>query len=480
VKKIIGTVGKGAKTAFTWLGQPLKTDELKAKLEGLRDEFIMLRSNVTTTETDLSSAINNLNALQAKFDAIGALTTEIFESMPPLEPDGWEAKFDEMKDKYYDPISTAYTVSAAVSVVAYLPVGAVHGLNWISGGSVFSKGVSGVGKMGKFLKGAKMLGKATVALSVVLFLVEIAIKLITAQKTNEELRTKIEELNAAVDELETIQAKMDVKIEIAEELLNKALREAGVDDPSEYLILLNEEIAAFAEKATYVKLARVMIRMGQPVEQIIPVFQQLDETALRAIELRIRIETSLVAGKTIDETMQATGASGFQVGTVVRILAVRADAVLGYTDDALARRHKVSDAVADMQINLVEDGLKKNWDGILGDAPLDPIAEDLLVSVTCLQTLRAQTPAKVALWEQREVITEADAANEDPELLLYDVPSVASLIKSVGVDFPDVPKDRLNAMVQEVDEQSNLIEFTKTITDEHAVIFRLPRNVLPA
>ena len=478
MSKIVNTIGDGAKTTFTWLGQPFKTDELKLELEGLRVQYKGLRQEISSSETVLAIAVNDLEAIKAKFDAITLLSTEIVEAVPPLDPDGLEADFNEQKEKLYDPLATAYTIGSAAGLVFFLPPVAVHSIRWLSGGSAFSKAVSGVGKLGKFIKYAKLAGKAAFVLAGVIFLVDTVIKMIAAGKTNEELRSKIAELDKAVEELKAVRAKISVKTDLAKSLLRTALEEAGVTNAADFLIILNEEIMAIAEHAAYIKLVRRMLRMGQTVEQVQPIFQQLDAKAIEAIATRIRIETELVAGKGPEDVDEITGATAFQVAAVQHVLKVRADAVLGYTDDALVRRHKVSDAVADMQIDLAEEGLKNHWAAVLSDADLTAAAEEILIPVEVLNTLRAQVPAKQMLWQYRAAISEADDANDDPEMKLHELPAVVGLLEKVGQKFPHVPADRLSAMADEVNEHSNLLEFTQTIKDEHAVMFRLPLNVI--
>lgn len=478
MSKIIDKAEDGFKSSVTWLSQPFKTDELLLRLETLRDTYGQMRVNVTTAETNLSILVNELHTIQAKFVALAALTTEMVETIPPLEPDGLEADYQFMKDKYYDPLSMYSTISSAVGVVSFIPVGAVYTLKFLSGGSMFSNAVSGVGKMGKFLKGAKFLGKATLALALVLFIIETAIKFIASQKTNKELRGKIKELDEAITDLEKYEAKLAVKQEMAEEIKQQALDEAGVLEVSEFLIRLNEEISQVAEQAAFVRLARRMLRMGQTVDQVEPIFQDLSKEAVHAIDLRLKIETALIAGKTFEEVTEATGATGFQIGAVQRVLEVRSDAVLGYSDEVLAKRHKVSDAVADMQIDLVEDGLKSNWLNVLGDGDLQLAAEELLVPVSALNQLRAQIPVKVAMWENRDLIIDADEGNSDAEIATFLLEPVENLISSINSDFPIVPVERLQAMVDEVIEQKELLDHTKEITADHALIFRQPLETL--
>ena len=175
----------------------------------------------------------------------------------------------------------------------------------------------------------------------------------------------------------------------------------------------------------------------------------LDAETVGRIAQRLAAEKALLKGGTVESVATETGLSGYRVRGIKRVLAVRGDAALGYDDDQLVARHKVSDAVADMQIDLVEDALEQHWDAIHGDGELAAISTATLIPLDALAALRAQIAAKAALWAGQDVASVAEA-------------------------FPAVPHSRLEVLAKGLDEERDMVANGHREPHDYAVLLRLP------
>lgn len=428
------------KKVLSFLSEPFSTDELKAKLEQTRDELNGKALYQTQLAGQLSRVEIEALSMQSKSNYLVNLSGQTLEMFVPAPASELETDYDAMKDKYYDPIKDAYTYGGAAGAVVWFLGGAVlPGTLKVVGALAKSQKIARLAKSTKLMKLAK-LGKATVYLAVVVAIFEVALRMVTAKKMNDHLRKEqktIEDQNLKADQ---VIAKYEVAIEQGKKLIQAFLDETGVESLEDYEDKLNEAIGDVAEQAAYSKMARNMLRIGMDAETVANVVPDLKVDVVRAIEQRLNAEIMLLSGETPEIVGQNLQMTRLQLALVARVLQVREDAVLGWDDHVLMERHKVSDAVADLQVDLAESGLETIWDKVTTQADPDTLAKTLIVSARAVKHLQSEVQARSALLEGAAVDTVVQAYPEVGAKRIAEIAEEIPLIREDIIDSPAGPE----------------------------------------
>ncbi|MEM8979897.1 MAG: hypothetical protein AAGD04_10455 [Pseudomonadota bacterium] len=439
-------VSTGAKKSGNWLSGPFKTDALMAGLEEARIELSLANEALSAEEVERDTVIMDLRSMGAKAIVLGGLATEIAVFAPP-PPTPEELEHLERSEEIYDPLEIAYLTTGSLFLVTLLPRIGAGVIKMITLGKFFKDA-----SKSRFLLGVAKLGKATVVLTAVIFLVETIIKMIHAQKLNDEIEASRKKLKTEISKANREVARVSMEREEATALRTQMLEEAGVENVRAFLISMNEAIADVSADVAFVKVARNLLRIGQAPEMVEHIVQ-LEPDVIRRIARRLKIEEALIAGQAREEIAENQGIDAKEVDLVARILRVRGDAARGFSDAALVEHHMVSDALADMQIDLATTELAKHWNSLLTAPRLDEIAKDTLIPEEALVSLVAELKAHAQLWQGAE-------------------------LETVRAQNPQVPSNRLGAMSEALEANKAFAKATSMSPDDTAVHLRLPLSAL--
>lgn len=423
------------KKVLTFLSEPFNTDELKARLEQTRDALHAKALLQTQLASELAIVEMDVMQVQGKSDYLMNLTGQTLDMFVPAPLDEVEMEFDRRKDEIYDPLKDAYTYGGAVGAGVWM-MGSVllPGAIKIVGFLARSKKIATLAKSAKLIKLAKI-GKATVYLAVVIALLETALRMATAKKINDHLRkeqTKIEKQNREADQ---VLARYEVAIAQGRKLVQAFFDEVEVKDKAEYNRLMDEAIGEVAEQAAYSKMIRNMLRMGMDAERVATA-APIEIDAIRAIERRLNAELMLLEGQSREAVGKALQMTRYQVDLVARVLEVRADAMLGTDTDILITRHKVTDAVADLQTDIVEFGLVNLWTDVTGDGDPGTLAQTLLVEPASVAQLREEVRARSALLSGK---SSEEVAEAHPSLDADRIAEMEAELELIRADVADSP-----------------------------------------
>lgn len=87
----------------------------------------------------------------------------------------------------------------------------------------------------------------------------------------------------------------------------------------------------------------------------------------------------------------------------------------------------MTDAVADLQIELAEGALEDHWDGFPDAERFDLLSRDTLIPEDALRALAAEMPARADLWAGKAI---EDVAADHPELSRARIASLASQVET--------------------------------------------------
>ena len=438
----------GARVGTDWLTGPFKTDELLAKLEETRDELFVVNESLSAQEVERDTAIMDLKIMGAKAAVLNSLATEV-AVFAPLAPTPEELDHIERTQKIYDPLEIAYLVTGGLYLVSLLPKLGAGAIKMITLGK-FLKDAQNT----RFLLGAAKVGKATAVLTVVIFLVETIIKMIHAKKLNEEIEASRVKLREEIQKAERAVALVTQERMETEALRKQMLDDAGVKTTKNFLAAMNDAIADVAADVALVKVARNLLRIGQSQDTVLRMIQ-LEPEVVERVARRLKIEEMLIAGDCNDMIATNSGAAPREIGLVSRLLTVRGDAARGYSDAELVERHAVTDAVAEMQIELATTELAKHWESLVKEPHLNNIAQDTLIPEAALQLMVAEVSARGQLWEGIPL-----------EIVLEKNPLVA--------------RNRLQAMRKGLDADKAFAAATVMSQIEIAVHLRLPLSAVAA
>lgn len=414
--------------ALAFLTAPMNTDELKRQLEMLRDRMHAKAAEQGNLAARLDKVVLDLAAMDAKADFMLNLVGQQIDLFVPPEPEGLEVDYDRMKRTVYDPLTNAATIVGSVGAGIWLTGAVVLPATFKLVGFLARSGkVSGMAQSSRLLTMAKV-GKVTVYVAIVAMIVEVALKIANAKKLNDYLREKRAELEEQVAECDRALARLETALALGTQRRADLLEGAGIEpDPKDgytdrhmvaYMRRLQDAIDEVAEQATYARIARNMLRMGLSVEDVLASIPGLGREGLLSIGARLNAEIMLLSGHSAEDVARELGMTGMQVQIVERVLEVRGDAARGHPDEVLVKRHNVSDAVADLQILLVESALAPKWDIITGQGDLTALSLEALVPAAALARLRAEVAARGALWMGAEAGAVAQA---HPELSAEDI-----------------------------------------------------------
>lgn len=433
---------KGLDAGGDFLTGPFKTDQLLAGLEAARIELATANEELAVEEDARDLILADLRMMGAKTIVLTSLATEIALIAPPVSGSEEEAHLQRQKD-FYDPLGHALLATGGVMLAAMLPGMAASTIKMVSMGRFLSKA-----SKGKTLLRFSKVAKGTAVLATAIFLVETIIKMIHAEELNAEIKASREELREKIAKANRACAKVSLQRSEAEALRSEMLSEAGVKTVQEFLISMNQAIADVSAQAALVTVARNLLQAGQGTD-LVTRLVQLDPEIVARIDRRLGIERALVAGETVTAIADETGADPFEVRVVDRVLAVRGDAARGFGDDALARRHGVTEAVADQQIEIADTELEKHWDGFPDGAVFADLARATLIPEDALRLLAAETLARADLW-------------------------AGQTIEDVAAAHPDIASARIEALADDITDGRALVASGDLERDELAVKLRLP------
>lgn len=436
-----------------FLTAPMSTDELKRQVETLREQL----SEKASKELRLNTALNDVNLdldrIQARTNFLVSLTGQLLELSQPPAAHGLEAHYAAKKSNFYDPVEYGITVTglAGVGLVA-LGSFILPGTAKLLGAVFRSTTIAGASKATWMVKMAKV-GRAGVYLAIATSILTMAMKMGEAQKINAYLKEKRAEFEAQADEADRVLARYEVAIEQAEIYRDGLLADAGVKTVQEYLGLINDAIKDVAEQSASARMARNLLRMGTSQEDVLTLIPRLDAAGLSAIARRLAAEIALIEGEDAQSVAQKTELTALQVAIVERVLAARGDAALGARDVELVERHKISDAVADLQIDLADAALPGIWKAVQPGGDLTGAALKALIPRAALEQLQIEIAARGALW-----------AGESLEAVVRRFPALdASRVEVLAADLQAGP-----AVGGKVDAQTKMIDL------------RLPFSAVPA
>ena len=425
------------KEALDFLTAPLGTDELKRQVDDLRGLLEDKAAEELRLGTDLTDVNLDLDRMEAKTSFLVSMAGQLLDLSMPPPAEGLEAVYDARKADLYDPMQQV-TAVVGVAGLGAMALGklVLPGTLKVVGFVSRSARVSDAAKSVRLVKLAKM-GRASVYLAIGASILELAIKMTDARKINAYLTEKREEFQSQVAEANRVLARYEVAIEQGQALRDRLLADAGVETVNEYLGLLNDAIKDMAEQATKARMTRNLLRMGKSTEEIAELMPHLESSVIDGIARRLAAEIALLEGASPESVAEETGLTALQTGVVRRILDARGDAALGFPDAALVARHGISDAVADLQIDLAEAALPGIWPALEGEGSLSGASVEALIPEAALIRLRREMQVRGALW-----------AGEEAEALFarfedVDPARVAELAEELAVEKETARRDPL-------------------------------------
>lgn len=403
-KDVSSGILKGLKTSGDFLSGPFQTDALLARLEEARIELAQATETLRIEEDLRDAVLLDLRAMGAKTIVLTALMTQIALTAPP-RPGPEELDHLKREDALYDPLNTAMMSAGGLMLAAMLPGVAASTIKMIS--------------MGKFLgnasKGKTLLrfgkpAKGTAVLAGAIFLVETIIKMIHAQKLNAEIEKSRRALKEKIGEANSAYGKVAFQRAEAEALRAEMLRDAGTATVQGFLVAMNQAIADVSAKAALIDVCRNLLHSGQDA-QTVAMIVQFDIEVVERIQRRLLIEASVISGQDLAGALDITLV---ERRATERVLAVRGDAARGFDDAELVAVHGVTDAVADVQIEIAENALKRYWDQLPEIEDFDTLAAKTLIPAAALRLLCQEMPVRAALWSGQSLEEVARANTQAP------------------------------------------------------------------
>ena len=437
---------KGLKAGGAFLKGPFRTDALLADLEAARMELGIAAEELSAEQDNLNLVVMDLRSMGAKVITLNALMVEIAITAPP-QPGKEELDHMARQDEVYDPLQTAMHVAGGAMLLSMLPGVAAATIRMVSMGRYMSTAAKG-----RTLMTFSKIAKGTAILAGVIFLVETIIKMIHAKKLNAEIEaardTLADEIGKANRRFATVRHD---RIE-GEALRAEMLADAGVDTVQEFFVSMNEAISDVAAHAALVEVARNLINTGQDAG-IVAEIVQLDIEIVERIQRRLGIEKALIAGRGAQDIVQDLAIDPVELRVVERILEVRGDAARGFDDAYLVKRHGVTDALADLQIELAEGALETHWDSFPGADGFDELSRKTLIPQKALRSLAEEMPVRADLWAGRP-------------------------IETVVADHQQVSRTRIDALGKEVADARERLAAGGYAPDEQELMLRLPAGSL--
>ena len=386
--KVIG----GLKDAGHWITGPFRTEGLLQDLADASRSLSTANSELTAEEIARDEVIMELRTMGAKTVVLNSLLTEVALFSPPqLTKD--EIEHLKREEKIYDPLQTAYLITGGAMLVSMLPGLGVSIVRVLTFGKYLK-----TAKQGKLLTNIAKFTKGTIYLTAAIVLIESIIKMIHAEKLNKELEKARQDLLETVGKADRAYALVGQQRLEAEALRTEMLDDAGSGSVRDFLVTMNQAIAEVSAQAALVKVARNLLRMGQPPAAVVPIVQ-LEEKVVTRIERRLIIERGLIAGKSTDDILGQVDADPFEILIVSKVLAVRGDAARGMDDETLAETHSIVDAMADLQIDIATDELAKHWGSFPNEVSFSELANKTLIPEHSLSLLAVEMAAKADLWD---------------------------------------------------------------------------------
>lgn len=417
-----------------FFAQPFQTDDLKARLEALREDMRNLQGDFQDKENALLDLARELETMEAKTDFVIAVMRETASLFTPPPPEGLEVAYDGAKALAYDRMQlieglvggaggalylmgklgpgsvklAAKLGQIAASTSAAAPAAAGAGLG-ASGGA--SRGLGAGSSSTKFVRGARAaktaklskamkftkVGKGMMGVSAVIMAVEIGMKLSSAKEINEHLRREQKTIERHIKIARAELKKFDSAIAERRALQKDLFDDAGVHDVSAYVRYLNESIADIGRRKAHFSMARRMLKLGLAKAMVLATIDDLDEAGLDDIARRLDAETRLAAGETVEATAQALGLDLSQVEGVYAQVLARGALIEGAGVGETAFAFGLSEDVVEGERESLLDEIDDVWAAIEGAGPLDAAAAALTAPVESLAALRRELAAKSKL-----------------------------------------------------------------------------------
>lgn len=476
---------KPVRQTLDFLGQPFETDALKAKVEGLRDEIRAKAEAQEVLITLLELNVADLTILKAKTDFLANLMGRELDMFVPPEPEGVEKEYDAREKAFYDPLENVALGIGGIGGALYIGAKAIpFTLKGVVAITKISKLANWAGNA-KWAKAAK-LGKSSVYLALAIVILEAALKMVSAKKINDHLRAREDELEEQIVQADLMLVRIETALAESRIQREKLLFDLGFgpfvapdheDYPveiatavSEYLRRANTSGEEITVNATVKKSVRNLVIMGQTPEAIVdllgPIYEDVTLPMVQALARRVQAELLLLDGMEQDDIAREVGISTFQVAVIARVLRARADGARGYPDEVLSERYGISDAVADLQIDLAESAMAQVWDEIaLGSGDAVALSRTTLVPPEALADVMREVPARMDFLDGAS--PETVAANH-PEI---SAERIAELHEDMQV--------RAGAMLEDVAAS----QATRPLTDNQRLLFavalRVPLSAIP-
>ena len=408
---------KPVRQTLDFLGQPFETDALKAEVEGLRNEIQAKAEAYEVLVTLLGLNVADLTILKAKTDFLANLMGRELDMFVPPEPEGIEKEYDAREKAFYDPLENVVLGIGGIGGALYIGASAIpFAMKGIAAITRVSKLATWAGNA-KWAKAAK-LGKSSVYLALAIIILESALKMATAKKINDHLRSKQDELEEQITQADLMLVRVETAIAESRIQREKLLFDLGFGpfpppDDEEYPAKIEEAVSEYLERATdsgdkiavsatVKKSVRNLVIMGQSPEAIVdligPSYDMVTLPMVQALYQRVQAELLLLDGVAQNDVAHEVGITTFQVAVIARVLRARADAARGYQDEVLSERYGISDAVADLQIDLAESAMAQAWDEIVsGEADAKALSRTTLVPAEALADVMQEIPVRTAL-----------------------------------------------------------------------------------
>lgn len=411
----------------------LKTDDLKAKLEVLREDIRARQSTFSVEMMALDAAVNDLTKMEEKTDFVVAQLEQISSITTPAPPSDAEVASDAL-DKYFtDPVFLASTGMGAVGGGMMVVGGIGKVVSKRFGPKVKLGKAAKAGKATKFVKFLKV-GKGVAGLGAALAMVELAVGMVSAQKINKQLKKDKAALNKHIDEADAEIKELRGIRKDAEAAVRSLLDEAGVADGldaefdtaeaaaeaheaaiSGYLRHMNDAIAQLSAQTAKVRMVRKMVLSGALEPDMIADMTEVDETVVSSIAERVAVELALVSGRSVVEVARDSGLLSEQVLEIEGVVRARNEAVAGEDPERIAELVQVTEAVVQGEDEATMPLLASSWGAIEADDDLEAIGRKAVVAASALSRLRSELRAKTELAGGIDPAAVAQSANRSIE-----------------------------------------------------------------
>lgn len=475
---------KPVRDTLNFLGQPFETDALKAEVEHLMQTLKAKDEGHKLLVTALELNVADLTILKAKTDFLANLMGRELDMFEPPQPEDIEKEYDANEEKFYDPLENIALGIGGIGTALYVGANAIPFTMKVVGK------ISRVSRLAKWAGSAKWtklanLGKSSVYLALAIGLLEVALKLKSAKEINAHLTAKKNELQEQITQADQMIVRIEYAYIESRDQREKLLFDLGfgpfsspdsedyeqeiAEAVSEYLRRANTSSQEMTVSATVKKSVRNLLIMGQSPADIVDLLGSTYEAVklpmVEALARRVEAELLILDGTEQDDIAREVGISTFQVAVIARVLRARADAARGYQEDVLSERFGISDAVADLQVDLAESAMAQSWDEIAsGEGDPVVLSRSTLVPPEALEDIMQEVPIRQALL---------DGATSDE-------------IQSV---YPNVKPARIAELHQDTLERSRSIlqdivsrKATRDLSDSQLVMFavalRVPTSVV--